>query len=230
MTSVALSPADAKPAQRLASLDFEAPYLIEKLLKDRICASQDEAQTLFREVKRFLHLNRIDRSRIWDMYSHRVDEVWHQFVLFTRQYTEFCERHYGIYLPHSPSSAPKLASSGPEAVPTASFAEFAARYETLYGEILPDCWFDDRSVGLNRRVIDVRIGNLLMRQSDGQIELLDGDGEVEFAVNAIAEPAMTFMAETGAFYVRELPDPLTDEEKVSLVAALVQHRFLRVAA
>jgi len=112
---------------------------------------------------------------------------------------------------------------------TASFAEFATRYETLFGEALPDCWFDDRGVGLNQRVIDVRIGTLLMRQTGGQIELLGSDGEVEFAVNAIAAPAISFIAESGALYVRELPGALTDDEKVALAATLVQHRFLRVA-
>jgi len=219
---------DSETDARAASLEYEAPYLIEKLVKDRVCASEHEARALFREVKRFLYLNRTDRSRVWDMVSHRVDEVWHQFVLFTLQYMEFCERHYGIYLPHAPSNAPKPARGGAPDVPTATFAEFAARYETMYGEPLPDCWHDDRSVGLNRRVIDTRIGHLLMRQTEGNLELVNGDGEVVFAVNAIAEPAMTFIAETGAFYVRELPGGLTDEEKVALVATLVQHRFLRV--
>lgn len=212
-----------------ASLDFEAPYLIEKLVKDRLCASAEEAEALFREVKRFLYLNRADRSRVWDMYSHRIDEVWHQFVLFTRQYMEFCERHYGIYLPHAPSNAPKPERGALPDVPTATFVEFAARYETMYGEPLPDCWHDDRSVELNRRIIDTRIGKLLMQKTGGNLELLNHDGTVEFAVNSIAVPAMTFIAETGAFYVRELPGELTDEEKVALVATLVQHRFLRVA-
>ena len=108
------------------------------------------------------------------------------------------------------SNAPKSTRSGVADVPTASFAEFVARYETLYGEPLPDCWFDDRSVGLNRRVIDTRIASLLMRQTDGNVELVNGEGEVEFAVNAIAATAMSFIADTGAFYVRELPGELTN--------------------
>lgn len=226
--------ASAMPAESIgnantASLDFEAPYLIEKLVKDRVCANTQEADALFREVKRFLYLNWTDRSRLWEMYSHRVDEVWHQFVLFTRQYMDFCDVHYGIYLPHAPSNAPKPDRGTFPDVPTATFAEFAGRYETMYGEPPPDCWHDDRSVNLNRRIIDSRIGKLLMRETGDNLELLSGDGTVEFAINSIAVPAMTFIAETGAFYVRELPGELTDEEKVALVATLVQHRFLRLA-
>ena len=223
-------PADSEAAECAASLDFDAPYLIEKLVKDHVCVSEDEARALFREVKRFLHLNRADRSRIWDMYSHRVDEVWHQFVLFTRQYMDFCQRYYGLYLPHSPSNSPQTQRGGTAAdVPSATFAEFAARYERMYGEPLPDCWHDEKNVGLDRRVIDGRIASLLMRDDGETIELVNGDGEVEFAINAFAAPAMAFIADTGAFYVRELPGGLTDQEKIALVATLVQHRLLRVA-
>jgi hypothetical protein len=228
MLATAISIESSRKAST-ASLDFEAPYLIEKLVKDCVCANEDEARTLFREVKRFLYLNRTDRSRLWEMYSHRVDEVWHQFVLFTQQYMDFCDVHYGVYLPHAPNNAPKPERGAFPDVPTATFAEFAARYETMYDEPLPDCWHDDRNVSLNRRVIDTRIGMLLMRQTSDDLELLNADGTVVFAVNALAEPAMTFMAENGAFYVRELPGELTDKEKVALVATLVQHRFLRVA-
>ena len=84
-----------------ASLSFDAPYLTEKLVKEHICTSEGEAQALFREVKRYLFLNRTDQSKVWEMYSLRIDEVWHQFVLFTRQYIDFCRRYYGAYLAQS---------------------------------------------------------------------------------------------------------------------------------
>ncbi len=39
---------------------------------------------------------------------------------------------------------------------------------------------------------------------------------------------MRFIATTGAFYVRELPADLSDEEKVALISTLVDMRLLRV--
>jgi hypothetical protein len=33
-----------------------------------------------------------------------VDEMWHTFVLFTLEYTEFCQRHFGRYLHHVPTT------------------------------------------------------------------------------------------------------------------------------
>jgi hypothetical protein len=214
-----------------ASLSFEAPYLIEKLLKDHICTSEDEARALFTEVKRYLVLNRSDKSKIWEMYSHRIDEVWHQFVLFTRQYIEFCTRYYGLYLPHSPSNAPESAKNNRDQnIPVATFAEFRDYYEEMFGMPLPDRWYDEKSVCLNRRVLDARIGKLLLREDGGNVELLDEGGEVVFAVNSLAAEAMSFMADMGAFYVRELPGDLDDDEKVALVSTLVRHKLLRLGS
>ena len=59
---------------------------------------------------------------------------------------------------------------------------------------------------------------------------MNGRSEVVFAVNALAADALSFMADAGAFYVRELPGGLEDDEKVALVATLVQHRLLRLAS
>lgn len=39
------------------------------------------------------------------MASEKVDEVWHQFILFTPQYHEFCEQMLGRYLHHVPETS-----------------------------------------------------------------------------------------------------------------------------
>jgi hypothetical protein len=222
---------EAQFATSATSLSFEAPYLIEKLLADHVCASKDEAEVLFREVKRYFFLNRADQGKIWEMHSFRIDEIWHQFVLFTRQYMEFCTRYYGMYLPHSPSNAPEAPKNSPtQTTPVATFREFRAYYEKVFGEPLPDCWYDERNVNLHRRVLDARVGRLLFKEDGDRVELVDGAGEVVFSINSIANEAMSFIAEAGAFYVRELPGDLVDDEKIALVATLVEHKLLRLAS
>ena len=124
---------EAGPEFFARSLTFEAPYLIEKLVKDRVCSDETEAQALFREVKRYFYLNRMDQSAVWEMYSLRIDEIWHQFVLFTRQYMDFCASYYGAYLPHSPSNAPEQPKQPGRTVPVASFEDFRAYYEKTFG-------------------------------------------------------------------------------------------------
>jgi hypothetical protein len=122
-------------------LAFEAPFLIEKLLKEHIAENPEEAEALFSEVKKFIVLSRSDETKIWEMYSLRIDEAWHQFILFTTQYMEFCQRFFGRYVHHSPSNSPK--SEVENSVPVASFDMFRCRYEELFKSPLPDLWYDE---------------------------------------------------------------------------------------
>jgi len=62
------------------------------------------------------------------------------------------------------------------------------------------------------------------------VSRVDEGGTVRFSVDSIAREAVTFIATTGAFYVRELPGDLTDEERIAIAATLVEQRLLRVAS
>ena len=210
------------------ALRFEAPYLVEKLVKDRIVDTAEEAEALFAETKKYLILSHADRDISWNMYSRRVDEAWHQFVLFTRQYVEFCLTYFGEYIHHSPSNAPR--APGSEQILEPTFEEFRDRYESFFGERLPELWQDSRSIGLSRRLINDNAGRSNVTVEAGMVRLVGPAGRLEVAVNDIALEAMEFIARTGSFYVRELPGDLTAEEKVALASTLVEHRLLRVAA
>jgi hypothetical protein len=212
----------------MEALAYEAPFLIEKLLKSRIAASAEEAEALFLEAKKYIVLVRSDESTIWEMNSLRVDEAWHQFILFTAQYADFCQRFFGRYIHHSPSNAPKVED--PRERPVASFVMFAERYEQLFGSPLPAIWHDERNVTVDRRVLNESAGLLTVREEGGEAHLVTPGGDILMTVNALAREALAFVARTGAFYVRELSGELTDEEKIALVAFLVEHRILRAAA
>ncbi|HEY2514973.1 MAG TPA: hypothetical protein VGI39_29110 [Polyangiaceae bacterium] len=225
------------PATVAAILDFEAPYLFEKLKKDHIASSDEEARALFLEAKRYLIMCRQDQSRLWQMHSLRVDHVWHEFVLFTTEYIAFSMRFFGGYLEHAPSNAPPIAKLpggfDPDALPEATRDEFRAYYERLFNEPLPDVWFDENSVHAHRRVINGRFGKMSVSRAGDRVELLalgiEGAPVVLVRVDEWATPALEFIAQTPAFYVRELPGELADEDRVALVRALVARGDLRVA-
>lgn len=215
-------------ASALDALDYEAPFVIDKLLKNRIADSPEEAGRLFTEVKRFIVLVQTDDNVPWEMYSARVDEAWHQFILFTAEYMEFCDRYFGKYMSHSPHSSPAPGSGG-AAVPM-SFGEFRSRYEALFEEALPDTWYDAKNITPARRMFNDGIGDLSVRDKGGMVELLDDSGDVVMAVNSLARDALEFTCRTGAFHVRELPGALTDEEKTALVTVLFECGLLRLSA
>jgi hypothetical protein len=216
---------DARPAV-FDALDFAAPYLVEKLLKDRVVDVAEQGSALFTEVKRYLVLNQVDRTKAWKMYSLRVDEAWHQFVLFTVEYAAFCNKYFGHYVHHAPSNAPDPGFG--HRAPEATFAEFADRYREIFGVELPDVWDDSTSVTPHRRILNDRAGQLELGSTHNMVDLIGRNGRVLFSVSEIARDALRFIVGTGAFYVRELPGHLTDDEKVALIATLVDMKLLRV--
>lgn len=119
---------------------FEAPYLEEKLLKEGEFSSSQEYQDVLREFKKYVALVDLNRGKgKMSMPSERVDEVWHQFILFTPQYHEFCNEFLGKYLHHLPTTShTPLTSTG-----TKNFIKF---YQETFGNI-PEIWGLDSNSG-----------------------------------------------------------------------------------
>jgi hypothetical protein len=209
-------------------LTYEAPFLIEKLLNDAMIESMEEGEQLFTEVKRWMLMVHNDRSKTWEMYSLRIDAVWHQFILFTDEYMKFCDRYFGAYFSHSPGNAPGSAQADQSSI--GSFSEFKQRYEAIFGIKLPDVWFDERSVNLHRRLLNDNAGKLFLEEKDELINMINTDGKILLTINLLARDAISFIAATKAFYVRELPGDLTDEEKILLARTLVEFNILRVTS
>jgi hypothetical protein len=95
---------------------------------------------------------------------------------------------------------------------------------------LPDVWFDERHIKPTRRVLNDGAGHVRLVQENGMSHLCDGEGQVLVSVNGFAHAALCFIAETPAFYVRELPGGLDDGEKVALVSTLVEFGLLRAGS
>lgn len=69
----------------------------------------DEAEDVFKEMLKWLWLGSAAKEDGFDkLVVHEdlfiLDEMWHTFILFTRDYTDFCERYFGYYLHHTPST------------------------------------------------------------------------------------------------------------------------------
>lgn len=65
---------------------------------------------LWRQLYMFLSVS-ADQSKsntgvIFPMTNGSVDVLWHQFILFTREYSAFCEEHFGIFIHHAPYNTP----------------------------------------------------------------------------------------------------------------------------
>jgi hypothetical protein len=211
------------------ALAFEAPYVVERLVKDRVVGSVAEGEELFNEAKRYLVLSEVHRDLDVGMYSVRVDEAWHAFILYTDQYSQFCRKYFGKYIGHAPTNAPDDDDHEHEHRRDLSFEEFREKYEHLFGEPLPDVWYNRRGVTTDQRVFSDLAGSMTVAQHDSVAELVDDTGDVVISVNDLAVSALEFISRTGAFYIRELPGDLTNGEKVALAEGLMAAGAIRLA-
>lgn len=64
---------------------------------------EDEAEDIFTETKKFLYVCQIPGLFIPDELL-IIDEMWHNFILFTKEYHRFCNQHFGYFFHHLPAS------------------------------------------------------------------------------------------------------------------------------
>jgi hypothetical protein len=85
-------------------LTYQNREIVRRFARDR-CVTVDEARELFVETQKLLWLSAHPaRPRCWAIHQRLrvLDEMWHNFILFTREYTTYCVTYYGVYLHHVP--------------------------------------------------------------------------------------------------------------------------------
>jgi hypothetical protein len=98
-----------RPEMRLQDLELRleqgltASFLTQ--LKQRVMGahpnvSSAEYEWELLELKRYLAMNAILRQT--PMFSEAVDEIWHEMIMFTREYQQLCERLTGGMIHHTP--------------------------------------------------------------------------------------------------------------------------------
>lgn len=89
-------PADVALGDVLA---YQNPDVVARLQR-KLELSLDQAQALFDDVKRFLYLTSTQPGK-WSP-TQIIDDGWHEFILFTEDYGNFCHRYVGHFIHHHP--------------------------------------------------------------------------------------------------------------------------------
>ncbi len=94
--------------RQLARADYIRRYmfpagLFERLRKRRPELTVKDCQLVARALRQFFlaHLN--SGCQFVSMPSQVVDDLWHEFILYTRHYQHFCRRAFGHFLHHTPA-------------------------------------------------------------------------------------------------------------------------------
>jgi len=214
----------ALEASKARIVAFEAPYLESRFLQYGLAEDSEAAAELFLELKRYLFLS-AHASAEMPMMSALVDAAWHQFILFTVEYREFCERVVGSFQHHGPRVADAPAN-GPVLDP----ASFVEAYRAHFGPP-PDVWHNERCLRPETRLAHP-VGTRFEVEAEATVARLVRRRRVSEVVcvsSARAASALRFVAETPVFLVRELPGLRGLSEQLALLSPLVEHDILQLS-
>jgi hypothetical protein len=117
--------------------------------------SHEEARELFEETKKWLWLcGTRPRSMRMTVFGpmKMLDEMWHTFILFTHEYTQYCLDHFGFYIHHAPTTRAEAeryrqrAAASPEQTQAELREERRAMMLLVHDELGEDTlkrWFGD---------------------------------------------------------------------------------------
>jgi hypothetical protein len=109
-----LSIAASKELDLESLLSYQHPDLLKRFQKD-FDATPEVADAVFADLMRFLYLGHrnltliqqgLETDYVVAIYPPllAIDDMWHTFILFTRDYAEFCQNHFGYFIHHQPNT------------------------------------------------------------------------------------------------------------------------------
>jgi hypothetical protein len=96
--------------QRLARAEFIRSYafprgLLEKLQTRRPALDAKQLQLVARALRQFFLAHLHSGRQFVSMPLQVTDDLWHEFILYTRHYDAFCRRAFGRFMHHTPAVA-----------------------------------------------------------------------------------------------------------------------------
>ena len=94
---------------------FELPYgLFDKLREKRPSLTLKDCQLVAHALRQFFLAYQKSGRKFVSMPSQVADDLWHEFILYTRHYQAFCTRAFGGFLHHTPAVALGTSKRGNE--------------------------------------------------------------------------------------------------------------------
>jgi hypothetical protein len=92
------------------------PSVAKKVIEAYPHLSSPQLESVLKGLREFFHICREAGPMIVAMPSQVVDVAWHEFILSTRAYQEFCQKAFGRFLHHSPAEAMKQTGKGQDGI------------------------------------------------------------------------------------------------------------------
>ena len=134
-----------------AVMNYPMDFVVDRCQKEFGYSDQDMI-ILEKELKRFLILciTKPDPKQSVSMFSRDVDNLWHMFILFTREYTDFGTKFAGRYLHH----APNIKKANDENHKKGQkLRQFIIDYEDTFNEPIHNIWLMDSFIKNSENLI-----------------------------------------------------------------------------
>jgi hypothetical protein len=114
------------------ALSYDNPDIVAKFC-DEYLIDLEIGKEYFIEVKKFLYLCANTSDRLAP--SSELDKIWHTFILFTREYRQYCQQFLGKFIDHVPEV--KKDNSEPR---ENCLTNTISHYENVFGELNNQIW------------------------------------------------------------------------------------------
>lgn len=133
-------------------LEYKNPPVVRRFQKEHP-EKADRAEAIFTDLMRFFWGTKkhtldqkarpedaeLDFVFIMDDDMREIDQMWHVFLLYTRDYAHYCERYFGEYLHHQPDLVPHFERKGFEF--ESNLNKFLNYNYEVFGEDVLKRWF-----------------------------------------------------------------------------------------
>ncbi len=127
-------------AEMIASVvAYKHPELVLRF-KRKIELDDVEAEQLFADTKRYLYLCTVADKPLAPPAV--IDKGWHEFLMYTKDYQDFCIKHLGKFVHHTPNSTLRphavLRISDTSKLAAVHFGELSQNWRVYANDCSPD--------------------------------------------------------------------------------------------
>lgn len=91
-------------------------HLDKRLAKRHPDLTEAQRKAVLIALQDYFQMCRLAGRRMVAMPSQVVDDAWHEFILFTRQYEKFCRNGFGRFLHHTPAEVMRTPTDATEGI------------------------------------------------------------------------------------------------------------------
>ena len=137
------SPSLAREQLEQKVFAYPIHYAKERCKKDHGYTDED-VNLMEKELKRYFLMILLKEANDppIGMYSKHVDDLWHSFILFTREYQHFCLSTAGYFIHHAPEMDLERSIEG-FAKKKDEYRMFIETYEKIFNEEIHPIWLLD---------------------------------------------------------------------------------------